>query len=139
MITSLKTQLSLLLHTAAQGSRAAALGSYSLFLSSRISLLFSSLLKLCCSLSVSIYRQEWCHQLQFFFNKDGCQRQPFFNNDGSQPLTFGKVAHGWCNSSSSCCICQWTVLSINGCCILMATNPTDSSNASVVNSSFLCF
>jgi len=88
---------------------------------------------------VSIYRQEWCRQLQFFFNKDGCQLQPFFNNGGRQPLTFGKVAHGWCNSNSSCCICQWTVLSINGYCTLMATNPTDSSNASVVNSSFMCF
>ena len=42
-----QTQLSLLSHTAAQGSRAAALGSYSFFLSSRISLLFSSTLSIC--------------------------------------------------------------------------------------------
>jgi hypothetical protein len=27
-----------------------------------------------------------------------------------------------------CCICQWTVSSINGCCTLMATNPTCSSS-----------
>jgi len=37
-----------------------------------------------------------------------------FNNGGCQPLTFQK----------GCCICQWTVPSINGCCTLMATNPT---------------
>jgi len=37
-----------------------------------------------------------------------------FNNGGCQPLTFQK----------GCCICQWTVSSINGCCILMATNST---------------
>jgi len=61
-----------------------------------------------------IYRREWCHQLQLFFNKDGCQLQLFFNNDGYQPLTFRK----------GCCICQWTVSSINGCFILMTTNPT---------------
>jgi hypothetical protein len=42
-----QTQLPDLLHTAAQGSRAAALGSYSFFLSSRISLLFSSTLSIC--------------------------------------------------------------------------------------------
>jgi len=42
-----QTQLPLLSHTAAQGSRAAALGSYSFFLSSRISLLFSSTLSIC--------------------------------------------------------------------------------------------
>jgi len=41
-----QTQLPLLSHTAAQGSRVAALGSYSLFLSSRISLLFSTTLSL---------------------------------------------------------------------------------------------
>jgi hypothetical protein len=39
-----QTQLPLLSHTAVQGSRAAALGSYSLFLSSRIALLFSTTL-----------------------------------------------------------------------------------------------
>ena len=41
-------------------------------------------------------------------------------------MTFGMGAHGWCNSSCSCscCICQCTVPSINGCCTLMATNPT---------------
>jgi hypothetical protein len=40
-------------------------------------------------------------------------------------LIFGMGAHGWyCNSSCSCCICQWTVSSINGCCTLMTTNPT---------------
>jgi len=37
-----------------------------------------------------------------------------FNNGGCQPLTFQK----------GCCICQWTVPSINGCCTLMATNST---------------
>jgi len=54
-ITSLKlySQLS---HTAAHTSRAAALGSYSLFLSSRISLFFSSLLSKIYSLSMPIYR-----------------------------------------------------------------------------------
>jgi len=49
-----------------------------------------------------------------FVNNGGCQLQLFFNNGGCQPLTFRK----------GCCICQWTVLSINGCCTLMATNPT---------------
>jgi len=44
----------------------------------------------------------------------GCQLQLFFNNGGCQPLTLGM----------GCCICQWTVPSINGCCTLMATNPT---------------
>jgi hypothetical protein len=32
----------------------------------------SALLKICCSLSMPIYRQEWCHQLQLFFNSGGC-------------------------------------------------------------------
>jgi hypothetical protein len=36
-------------------------------------------------------------------------------------LTFGMGAHGWCSSSCSCCICQWTVQSIDDCCTLMAT------------------
>jgi hypothetical protein len=48
-------QFSLLSHTAAQGSRAAALGSYSLFLSSRIYLLFSSLLTQNLLLSLGVY------------------------------------------------------------------------------------
>jgi hypothetical protein len=61
-------------------------------------------------------------QLQLFFNKDGYQLHLFFNNGGCQPLTFEMGAHGWCNCSY--CICQWTVPSINGCCTLMATNPT---------------
>jgi hypothetical protein len=39
-------------------------------------------------------------------------------------LTFRMGAHGWCSSSCSCCICQWTVPSINGCCTLMETNLT---------------
>ena len=55
-----QTQLSLLSHTAAQGSRAAALGSYSLFLFSRISLLFSSTLSYSFALSrMPINRQVW--------------------------------------------------------------------------------
>ena len=70
------------------------------------------------SLSVPIYRQEWCYQLQLIFNNGGCQLQLFFNNGGCQPLTLGM----------GCCICQWTVPSINGCCTLMATNPTCSSS-----------
>jgi hypothetical protein len=92
-----QTLLPLLSHIAAQGSRAAALGnyslflssrislckaaalgSYSLFLSSRISLLFSSLLKLCCSLLVLIYRQEWCH-----------------NSSSCSTMVVAKV-NGWC-------------------------------------------
>jgi len=100
MITSLKLY-SHFSHTAAQGSRAATLGSPSLsLLVSHI--LHSPLLKLCCSLSVPIYRQEWCHQLQLFFNNGGCQLHLFFNNGGCQS--------------------QWLVSSI--CCTLMATNPT---------------
>jgi len=59
------------------------------------------------SLSVPFYRQQCCHQLLLFFNKGGCQLQPFFNNDGCQPLTSWMGAHGWCNSSCSCCHCQW--------------------------------
>ena len=58
------------------------------------------------------------------FNNSGCQLQLFFNNGGCQPLTFRMGAHGWWSSSCSCCICQRTVPSINGCCTLMATNPT---------------
>jgi len=73
-----QTLLPLLSHTAAQGSRAAALGSYSLFLSSRISLLFSSLLKLCYSLLVPIYRQEWYH-----------------NSNSCSTMVVVKV-NGWC-------------------------------------------
>jgi hypothetical protein len=49
-----------------------------------------------CSLLVPIYRHEWCHQLQLFFNNGGCQ-----------PLTLGWVhmvgaapaavfVNGWC-------------------------------------------
>ena len=49
-----------------------------------------------------------------FVNNGGHQLQPIFNNGGCQPLTFRK----------GCCICQWTVPSINSCCTLMATNPT---------------
>ena len=60
-------------------------------------------------------------QLQLFYNNDGCQLHLFFNNGGCQPLTCVEVAHGWCSSSSSCCICQWTVPSINGCCTLMVS------------------
>jgi len=41
-------------------------------------------------------------QLQLFFNKGGCQ-----------PLTSWMGAHGWCNSSCSCCNCQW-LLHIDG-------------------------
>jgi hypothetical protein len=55
-----QTLLSLLSHIGAQGSMAAAFGSPSFSLSLSCSLL---ILKLCCSLLVSIYRQEWCHQL----------------------------------------------------------------------------
>ena len=58
-----------------------------------------SLCSVCSALLLSIYRQEWCHQLQLFFNKGGCQLQLFFNNDGCQPLTSWMGAHGWCNSS----------------------------------------
>jgi len=101
--------------------------------------LFSILLKICCSLSVPIHRQEWCHQLQLIFNNGGCQLQLFFNNGGCQPLTFGMGAHGWCSSSCSCCICQWTVPSINGCCTLMATNPTITPFAIHVGQLSACF
>jgi len=118
MITSLKLY-SHCSHTAAQGSRAAALGNYSSFslvlsflhCTHFITLLhmqllqwqqgcchwqpFSAALSLslsrCAALLVFIYRQEWCHQLRFFFNNGGCQT-----------LTFEKVAYGWCSSSSSC-------------------------------------
>jgi hypothetical protein len=44
------------------------------FLSCSLHILHS-LLKICCSLSVPIYRQEWCLQLQLFFNNGGCQSQ----------------------------------------------------------------
>jgi len=52
-------------------------------------------------------------QLQLFFNKGGYQLQLVFNNGGCQPLTSWMGAHGWCNSSCSCCNCQW-LLHING-------------------------
>jgi hypothetical protein len=45
-----------------------------LFLSCSLHILHS-LLKICCSLLVPIYRQEWCLQLQLFFNNGGCQSQ----------------------------------------------------------------
>ena len=61
--------------------------------STPLSLFFSShsmltLCSICSALLLSIYRQEWRHQLQLFFNKGGCQ-----------PLTSWMGAHGWCNSS----------------------------------------
>jgi len=48
-----------------------------------------------------------------FVNNGGCQFQLFFNKGGCQPLTSWMSAHGWCNSSCSCCNCQW-LLHING-------------------------
>jgi len=64
-----------------------------------------------------------------FVNNGGHQLQLIFNNGGCQPLTFGMGAHGWCSSSCSCCICQWTVPSIDDCCTLMATILTITSFA----------
>jgi len=96
-------------------------------------------LSICSALLLSIYRQEWCHQLQLFFNKGGCQLQLFFNNGGCQPLTYWMSAHGWCNFSCSCCNSQWTVPSINGCCTLMATNPTITPFAIHVGQLSSCF
>jgi hypothetical protein len=54
-------------------------------------------------------------------------------------LTFGMGAHGWCRSSCNCCICQWTVSSINGCCTLMTTNPTITPFAIHVGQLSSCF
>ena len=73
-ITSLKLN-SQLSDTTAYGSRAAVLGSYSLFLSSRISLLFSSLLthSLCSALLCAYLQARMVPQLQLFFNNGGCQ------------------------------------------------------------------
>jgi len=45
------------------------------------------------------------------------------------PLTFGM----------GCCICQWTVSSINVCCTLMATNPTITPFAIHVGQLSSCF
>jgi len=94
-----QTLLPLLSHTLLH--KAAGLLPLAAPLSLLVSLLHSQFL---CSLSLSvpIYRQEWCHQLQLFFNKGGCQLHLFFNNGGCQS--------------------QWLVPSI--CCTLMATNPT---------------
>ena len=71
-----QTQLPLLSHTAAQGSRAAALGSYSLFLSSRISLLFSTTLSFALTKSCLFYR----HPRHLFNN--GCTWVDTFVNGG---------------------------------------------------------
>jgi len=71
-----QTQLPLLSHTAAQGSRAAALGSYSLFLSSRISLLFSTTLSFALIKSCLFYR----HPRHLFNN--GCTWVDTFVNGG---------------------------------------------------------
>jgi hypothetical protein len=97
------TQLPALIDALAAAVMAAGL----LPLAAPLSLLFSTaLLSRSALLSwVPIYRQQWCHQLQLFFNKGGCQLQLFFNNGGCQS--------------------QWLVPSI--CCTLIATNPTDSS------------
>jgi hypothetical protein len=121
-----QTLLPLLWHTAAHGSRAAALGSPSFSLVLYCFALSSS--SICAALLMPIYKQEWCHQLQLFFNNGGCQ-----------PLTFGMGAHGWCSSSCSCCICQWTVPSVNGYCTLMATNPTITPFAINVGQLSSCF
>jgi hypothetical protein len=64
--------------------------------------ILTTLFSVCSALLLPIYRQEWCHQLQLFFNNGGCQ-----------PLTSWMGAHDWCNSSCSCCNCQW-LLHING-------------------------
>jgi len=71
-----QTQLPLLSHTTVQGSRAAALGSYSLFLSSRISLLFSTTLSFALTKSCLFYR----HPRHLFNN--GCTWIDTFVNDG---------------------------------------------------------
>jgi hypothetical protein len=64
-----QTQLSLLSYTTAYGSRAAALGSPSFSL---VLYWFSlTLCSVCSALLLPIYRQEWCHQLQLFFNNGG--------------------------------------------------------------------
>jgi hypothetical protein len=78
--------------------------------------LYSLLLTLsfCSQPYASIYRHPWCCSSCSLVNNGGCQLQLFFNKGGCQPLTFRK----------GCCICQWTVPSINGCCTLMTTNPT---------------
>jgi hypothetical protein len=84
-----------------------------------LSLFFSLLLCYythCSALLVSIYRQEWCHQLQLIFNNGGCQT-----------LTFGM----------GCCICQWIVSFI--CCTLMATNLTITPFAIHVGQLSSCF
>ena len=80
---------------------------------------FSLLFSLLCSLSRCL----------FIGNNGGCQLQLFFNNGGCQPLTLGM----------GCCICQWTVSSINGCCTLMATNPTITPFAIHVGQLSSCF
>jgi len=82
-------------------------------LSLLVSLLHSQLSLILLSLPVPFYRQQWCHQLLLFFNKDGCQLQLFFNNGSCQPLTSWMGAHDRCNSSCSCCNYQW-LLHING-------------------------
>jgi hypothetical protein len=86
-------------------------------LAAPLSLFFS----LCFALSLS--------RCLFIGNNGGCQLQLFFNNDGCQPLTLGM----------GCCICQWTVPSINGCCTLMATNPTITPFAIHVGQLSSCF
>jgi len=113
-ITSLKlnSQLSCCTCSCCNGSKAAAIAALHflsiLFTFSPLSSLYTLhiltplLLSVCYTLLLPIYRQEWCHQLQHFFNKGGCQ-----------PLTSWMGAHGWCNSSCSCCNCQW-LLHING-------------------------
>jgi len=87
---------------------------------------FSLLFSLLCSLSLKPCSLSRC---LFIGNNGGCQLQLFFNNGGCQPLTLGM----------GCCICQWTMPSINGCCTLMATNPTITPFAIHVGQLSSCF
>jgi hypothetical protein len=68
---------------------AAAIGSPFFSLFALLSTL--SLLNLCCSLPIPIYRQEWCHQLLLFFNNNGCQTLTFW--DGLLHLSMDSVVH----------------------------------------------
>jgi len=66
-----QTLLRLLSHTLLH--KAAGLLPLEALLSLLVSLLHSQSLSVYSALLLPIYRQEWCHQLQLFFNKGGCQ------------------------------------------------------------------
>jgi len=153
---STQTQLPLLSHTAAQGSRAAALGSYSLFLSSRISLLFSTTLShtllhmaagllpmAAAPLSLLLFSSRFLtltHSLSFCSLKSCLfYRHPWCCSTCSAVKHGCKVRHGRLPNHSKMVAAnsQWLVPTI--CCTCNGNNPTITPFAIHVGQLSSCF